>query len=286
MIDPNIITSYWPLTNVVVTNWSEQGRGGCVGYINSKQGMFIYKIAGSWKTKEAIEDNLTCLEFINKNTQSISPSLLQTKEGTKCKQVHDKIIYILQCIEGQKPEESIENYFLLGSQLANLHCLTGVLPNTRFTSNEIKKNILDQASSYSFEEDMKSVLTNIPSFLDVPHVLIHCDPSLSNCIKTTENNLVLIDWDEVGTGPSVIDLGAFLIQQFVTEDCVFNTEYAQSFYAGYNSIRRLSPVEIENIFWSGILRGCFYLPFGDIQKRWRRITWSLENRNLLEKVLN
>jgi len=283
-INFEIIQRNWPLTNVVISTIKNQGKGGHVLKISSEEGEWICKITGSWKKPEDLNQNLKVLDFIQKNDAGLSPKLLKTKDGKKFAVVESDLVYITSYLGSQTPQLSTKNYFLLGQTLAKIHSLKNYKIKTQFTAKNIIHDLKQKAENYDFKNQLLDIINRFPSFDNCPQVLIHTDPALTNSILISDNNLTLIDWDESGLGESVLDIGAQLIQQFVTEDLVFLNIEAEALFAGYKSLRSLSLVEKDLIFWSAVLRACFYLPFGDVSKRWRRVLWAIENQNLLEGV--
>src|SRR5262249_3221789 len=103
-----------------------------------------------------------------------------------------------------------------------------------------------------------------------------------NTIQRPDGTLALIDLDDVGNGPRLLDVGFPLIQQFVTEDWVFRRELATAFYGAYTVRIRLTRSELLDVFPAALFVALLYLPFGDPERRWRRIRWAIEHRAELE----
>lgn len=121
--------------------------------------------------------------------------------------------------------------------------------------------------------------------MDLSQSLIHTDIGPHNAIKRHDGSIVLVDWDDAGVGTTILDLGFPLICHFVSEDLIFERENAKAFYDAYFSKRKLSTAERALIFDAGLFFALMYVPYGETQKHWERIKFSLVNKELISSVL-
>ena len=93
--------------------------------------------------------------------------------------------------------------------------------------------------------------------------------------------LVLIDWDEAGTGATVLEAGYPLLTVFLTEELYFHQELAAAFYRGYYDQKQPGEPEKELLFRSALLHALRYMQFANQQKRWERICYAVRNKGSL-----
>jgi|SRR3989344_3829633 len=99
-VTKELIEKYWPLTEVVIEKMPRQGMAGQVGIVNAKEGKYTYKIAGSWKTPENINRDLSAYEFLNEKKFPYISTLLQTKDGNRFMLAENRLLYLIKFIEG------------------------------------------------------------------------------------------------------------------------------------------------------------------------------------------
>src|SRR5262249_16529810 len=128
-------------------------------------------------------------------------------------------------------------------------------------------------------------LTTALSDLDaLPSSLIHFEANLKHAIQKPEGTIILLDWDEAGRGATVLDPLYHLISYFVSEDLMFDANLARAFYSTYLSKHPLSAQELNHLFDASLFHALRYLIWGDTEKRWKRVQWAVEHRELLETV--
>lgn len=81
---------------------------------------------------------------------------------------------------------------------------------------------------------------------DLDRVLIHCDPNLGNAAMDEQGDVVFIDWDVVGLGPAVLDLGS-LMSNCVNKDLEPDEAAIHAVMDGYEEVRPLSKIELERL---------------------------------------
>ena len=135
----------------------------------------------------------------------------------------DKLLLVTRFIEGVPVDYSDSALHLLGETLGKLHALRvedmSILP---------KAEMLPAPElAYAWSE-LSKVADNVPIVLqqhynvlaqaihtlnrckNAPLVIIHNDCHPANAIRTSSNEVVLIDWLGAGLGPAVIDVGFLL----------------------------------------------------------------------------
>jgi Ser/Thr protein kinase RdoA (MazF antagonist) len=120
-----------------------------------------------------------------------------------------------------------------------------------------------------------------PLLEDSRQGLVHGEINLTNAMRRQSGELVLVDWDEAGTGAPVMEAGYPLIVVFLTEDLHFQRELASAFYGGYYGDRSPSAAEKDLLFPAALLHALRYMRFANQEKRWRRVCYAVEHKEKL-----
>lgn len=283
-VTKEFIETNWSLTDVKIKEMSSQGMAGTVGIVESKEGKYTYKISGSWKTPENLDKDLGAYDFLNNSGFKYISQLLQTKNTKRFVEVDSKLIYLIKFIEGLHPAFIPETYSELGKITAELHSIKAFPFESNYRPASAIPQLIEKAEKYPFKEEYVAILKNIPDFTHLPIVPIHTEITPGNVIQMLGGKIVVIDWDEVGLGPAVLDLGVGLINHLVTEDLEVLEENAEAYYSAYRSVRKISDEENKYMYDAALFWACCWVSYGNIEKRWKRIKWALENRKLLEEL--
>lgn len=278
------IEENWPIAKVELGKLFQTSGERVVGLIESDKGKFVYKIADPWKAETAIKRDLSAFDFLNSIGFKHISTILRTKEGKVFAKKDGQFIYLMTFVEGKNPEPTPENYGQLGKITAELHNVKGFPFETEFKAGIVIEDLKKNSKEYSFGKEYTEILNNLPDFECFPKSLIHTDISTGNSMKEENGNIILLDWDDVGIGTRIFDLGQ-PFGHFVSEDLEFYEERARAFYSAYFKEIELTQAEIDHILDAAIFYACMYLIYGDMEKRWRRIKWSIENRDKLERII-
>ena len=275
------IEEFWSLNSVKVLRILQKYGGRKVFSIKSEEGKFVVKVANPSDTDEKIKKATFVFDFLNRQNFNHIPFILKTKAGESFKKIGNSYIYIMEFIEGSRPKSTEENWYKIGVILADLHSFKDYPYSSVFTFDSYKPKLLEYSKILHFGKEYLRILNTLPNFSDCPKAIIHADIGITNFILRKDDTFVLIDWDDAGTGSTVLDLGNPLISQFIGYDLRFNLSKAKSFYKGYLSKRQLTDQERDLIFDAGLFRALGYINYGKISKRWKRINYAIKNRKLL-----
>jgi Ser/Thr protein kinase RdoA (MazF antagonist) len=279
-----LLQKYWPLSGVVLGEILQRGSR-TVGTFKAAEGTFTYKIANETKTAVSLSKDLHVFDFLRTKQFPNSPFLLKTNQGELFHSEDKSCVYVLEYIEGNHPTDTPDSWAKLGGIIANLHSIEGYPYVTEFDVDFIAKNHLkDRAEKVPAKDEFMALVRSLPSFNNLPKALIHTDSGPGNSIERTDGTIVLIDWDDIGMGPAILDIAFPLIQYFVTEDLEFKEENARAFYGTYFEKRKMTQEEKEMIFSGALFFALDYIIYGDMQKRWERIKWALQNKSELTAV--
>lgn len=283
-VTATLIEKYWPLTNIEIEAMPSQGMAGQVGIVTANEGKFTFKIAGSWKTSEKLNRDLSAYEFLNRKNFKYISQVLNTRDDKRFIEENGKLMYLLKFIEGEHPAFLPATYESIGKITAELHSIENFPFESDYKPTAALPDLIKNAEKYSFKNDYISILEKLPDFTKLSIVPIHTEITPGNLIQTPNGNMVVIDWDEVGLGPAVLDLGVSLINHFITEDLTILDENAQAYYRSYFSTRKMDNNEKKFIFDAALFWACAWITYGDMNKRWERIKWALKNRKKIENL--
>ena len=279
------IEKNWPLTKVEIGNIFQAKEARVVCKIKSAEGVFVLKSIGSLRTEEEIKRDTKILNFLASSGFFHAPRLLKTRKGEDFEYLDGSHLYLMEFVEGKPPLETVENWSKLGEITAQLHDLSGYDVDSLFLPAKEIDKMLKESNSFSFSDEYKKLLCYLPDFASLSKSIIHTDIGLHNAIEKSDSSLTLLDWDDSGRGPSVLDLGYPLICQFITSGLVFKREMAQAFYNSYFSGKSFPISEKKFIFDAALFFALAYLKYGDVDSNWKRIKFAVKNRDLISCIL-
>ncbi len=281
-ITTTIIEQHWPLSGVTIEKMPKQGMGGQVGIIVSDQGKFTYKIAGSWKKPANLERDLVVYEFLNQKSFPNISTLLKTRTDERFVALGEKLLYLIAYVEGEHPAQITQTYAELGKITSALHSIKDFPFETDYRPATAVPDLIANSSQFIFQDEYCGILKSIRSFKDLPLVPIHTEITPGNVIQQSDGKIIVIDWDEAGLGPAVLDLGVALINHFVTEDLEILEVEAKAYYFNYFTLRPMKTEERSYVWDAALFWACSWITYGNQEKRWERIKWAINNREKLE----
>ena len=95
----------------------------------------------------------------------------------------------------------------------------------------------------------------------------------------------MLDWDEAGTGLSAIDLGYPLICEFLTEDLIWHSELAESFFRGYQEAATTPLPVAADVVTIGLLFSLRSAMFANQDARWKRVRHAIEHEAEIRQAI-
>ena len=174
----------------------------------------------------------------------------------------DMLLLVTRFVEGVPVDCSTTALNLLGQTLGKLHAL-----QVEDRSMLSKADMLPVAElAYAWSE-LSKVADNVPKALqehygilanaihtlnrceNTPLVVIHNDCHPGNAIRTSSQEVVLIDWQGAGLGPAVIDVGFLLASCEIPFQGIapfeINQERIPAIIDGYCQYHILTPTELD-----------------------------------------
>lgn len=283
-ITKEILEEFWSLRDVKIEKILQQKAGRLVCKISSKEGSFVFKSHSMNKTEGAVKTETDIFNFLNEKEFTNIPKLLKTKSSKNYQEFKGKLIYIMEYVEGKTPTDTKETWGKFGEIAAKLHKTSGYFQESDFNIKLEIEELKKIAVQFPFQDEYEKILINLPDFEASTKSLIHTDIGPHNAVQKDNGLIILVDWDNSGLGTTILDLGFPLICSFVTKDLNIEKEKAQAFYSAYFSKNNLTEEEKGLIFDAGILFALIYLPYGDVDKNWEKIKYSISNKKLISSV--
>ena len=157
-------------------------------------------------------------------------------------------------------------FSLLGAAIGQLHALSSSLTYTPPSSSMLvpgerafaEQQLLAVATlvpkHYVAQyELLQTALSSLHSMTDLPTSLIHGDCHPANALLTAPEQVTLLDWEEAGMGPAILDVGFLLMNcdgkapwdALPSTIPSPNEVYLQAVINGYSHYHRLAPNELD-----------------------------------------
>ncbi|BCL80477.1 homoserine kinase [Ktedonobacteria bacterium brp13] len=227
------------------------------GYSN--QNYFVTTTTGDFLVKfllnERVEINKEFV-YLERLQQHHYPAAyyLKAPNGSYLWEGHERRAVLEKRLAGQPPTRQDNVCWLIGAQLARLHALPYAgLPATR---NVLSREYLTHGmalAQQSFDRellvpliDAYEQIAQLP-YEQLPYGIQHGDPTRNNCLFAQETFVALLDWEEVGTGPVLIDMAVAILSCCYryqgAGNAVREERWYRSFLSGYTSQRPLTALE-------------------------------------------
>ena len=246
------IEKEYDLRNISIDSILQEKGGRSVYKINTDKGIFVYKSSNEAKTEEEMAKDMYIFEFSEKKGFENIPKILKTKSANNFVKNDRGYVHIMEFIDNGEPMDNTENWKEIGRITAQLHNFQNYKYETSFTPESEKETYKEIAKNIPFGQEFLEIAKNLPDFKNCSKSLIHSDIGLHNTAKNKEGKLFFLDWDSVGIGITILDLGFPLLSQFLDNELVFKKENAMAFYNTYFENKTLSKEDKELIFDAGL----------------------------------
>lgn len=284
-----VLERHYPLSQVVLDDPVPGLEQRTTGAVAADQGRFIYKVFETAGVEEDVERASYILEFLEQRSFEHAPRLLRTRNGSRTLPCEDRVVMVMERVEGEVPRASPSNYRKLGEIAGKLNRIATYPYDCPVTLARVAPEFACLAESLPDPTDRSGFLSLAASLRgldDLPNSLIHFDMTLGNTIQRTDGAIVAIDWDDAGIGSRVFDASKPLISSFVSEKGhVFAESEARAFYEGYATQISLTDAERSAIVDAALFHALRYVVWGDPETRWRRIQWAVAHRQDLAAVI-
>jgi Ser/Thr protein kinase RdoA (MazF antagonist) len=290
---PNEVARHWPLDHVVRGSILQQGSTRITFAIRAVQGQFVVKVYDDDAALglvnpdlEEIDQHLSILDYLAGKEFGHAPRLLRTRTGARYVRTGGKTIVILEQVAGTTAPDTPAIWAELGRIGARLNGYRDYPHAYGVPIAGVIAELTQHARQYPFRQPFLELVGTLGVLENQPTSLIHGEINPANTVLEPGGRLVLVDWDEAGTGPLVLEAGYPLLTQFVTERLVFRRDEAVAFYDAYTGGAGLTPEGKDLVFTAALLHALRYIGAGgNPETRWTRIQFALEHRDELLAVI-
>ncbi len=285
-----LIQQNWPINNISDIHPLQQQGERIVYRVTGEKGSFTFKIVDHSKTEQQLQQDTEVFDFLERY-KFPAPCLLRSKNDKDYVQIENKFVIALTYIDGVVPQRTPGNHYKLGETIADLHSLPNIFPHeSSFTFSTEIPAMLQRAGRSQIGHQYVELVEELPDFKDLTDGLIHTDLRLGNTILTSKGELVVIDWDDAGRGPILLDLGYPLICAFVTDNLEFRKENAEAYYQGYFSKRELNRLQKDLIYYAGLFYSLSYCiedwnNYRVNELMWQKAQFAVKNKELIKSVI-
>jgi Ser/Thr protein kinase RdoA (MazF antagonist) len=252
--------SQFMLGNIIDVTKLDAKGDRLVFKVVTDKGSFIIKSADSKSSHDKVRQDIYGLKYLADHHMPV-PHLQQTQEGNHTIYINRRVTYAYEYLEGDHPKPSPTYFDQLGELIGRLHNVPAetypyasqfvpqlVLPHVR---KDVEKMAdLDHLES----KTILHAIDTFPSFGHLPRSIIHTDLYFQNLIQN-QNGLYLIDLDDAGVAPAIIDVGYVLAHCCTTEPgdredwnmagegVIWHQDWAEHFLDSYQKVRPLTKQE-------------------------------------------
>lgn len=277
----------WNLPNIKLLNTLQNFDNRQVHLIDSDNGKVVCKVFQGQFSDDQFKQLTSIFDYLANKKFKNAPNILKGKNGENFITNDNVRIIVMEYIEGETPETTSENYAKLGSIVGELNNYNDYPHPALISVDAIRPDFAELAKQLPerIRSEYLELSKQLPDIDSMPRSLIHFEASLGNTLQKADGTIVILDWDEAGTGATILDSGYHLITSFVSEDLQFDEHAARAFYFAYLQAHKLTEQELNHLFEASLFHALRYIIWGDTEKRWQRIQWSIENKSNLMSVI-
>lgn len=274
----------WGMSHVAkVLEVKKTVAGRMVFRIDTEGKVFALKVYAPSRANETVRKDIFMLRFLEKLAFPAS-IVRDTKDGEGYGTISGSYAYVSDWIEEENPESTEDTFEKLGRVTGRLHGIKEPYPHVSdFSPAQEVQKLLVTARSKGIDQKYVDLLLSIRDVSQLPQGIIHTDIGPHNSRQRSNGELVVIDWEDAGLGPMIIDLG-WELEQCLSNESVFETEKAKALLRGYEKHRKLTEEEKRHAYDAALFFAFLY--WMDEQKEFgaRRIDWLATHRNEFEKI--
>lgn len=248
----------------------------------------MLKTAGSWTTRERIQQTTDLLAFLQSRGVTWAPGIRPAVDGAFFCEHDGQFSYLMEWIDGAGISESPENYGRFGALLAEMSAMTGI-PGTHEDSFEDRRQeMLEAGAQYPFQAEYASLVKGLPRMDDLalPLALSHPDFHLGQVLQRPDGSWVIVDWDDAGIGWRLAALAYPLTLCFVCDDLTILRPEGTAFYAAYAERSEISDLERKYLFDVALIPALYFLQHTPNRAlAWKKIQFAVSNREPLLSLL-
>ncbi len=231
---------------------------------------------------ECIRQNLAVFDFLASRAFPYIPTLLKTSDGRAFVYAPRQSVIVLEYLAGERPAATPATWAEYGVIARTLNAYQAYPHPYAVATEGAIAELTEQAKHHVYADRFQTFVSWLTPLLHAPnHGLIHGEMNLANAAYRGDGTLVLLDWDDAGMGPTVLEAGYPLIIVFLTEDLQPQPDLARAFYQSYYAGSAPNDDEKDLVFRAALLHALRYMPFANQQQRWERICYAVAHKEQL-----
>ncbi|MHB0879243.1 MAG: phosphotransferase enzyme family protein, partial [Anaerolineae bacterium] len=273
----------WPLTAVEPVGKLHGYSGAGVVRLACDQGQFVLKSANLWDSADTAAEHMAIFDFLAGEGFPHAPRLVKTKAGDAFVGREDHFLYVMEFVSGRPLVPEPASYRGLGGVAAALHNLRGYTHPQQCGIDWLYLMAREAAELLASRTAVDRVLAGLPDFSGLPEAVVHGE--LGQAIEDRSGRLVLVDWDEAGLGPALIDAAGRLVCDFIDYDLRIDEASATAFYQAYFACRSPSQSELDKMVPLAALYALAYSRFADTEQRVARVLFAIRQTDTLNDIV-
>lgn len=254
--------------------------------IETSSGCYGLKVQPPNYEQALVEKDVTILRFL-KNSGYHTTTLVETLSQAGYGFVEERLSYLYEWLEGETPASTIDTFEKLGAKTGLLHTLSEQYSSaSNFSSADVRRLACAEALGKGIDLVYIELFQSLSDFMGLPHALIHTDIGPHHALTSPNGEIALIDWEDAGLGPMILDLG-WPLEQCLTNASVFDDEKAKGFLSEYQKHRILTSIEREHLYEATLFFALLYWLSGSGQQEFerKRLEWFIQNKEEFQRIL-
>jgi len=240
----NVVQRDWPLSALKLVAWHRTVPSRAVAHVVTAEHEFAVKADAD------PHPSVIGGELVQAHVARLRPNLavepIPSRSGALAVTTRGWRFSVTRWVDGGTPSEERDVWAQIGAALADLHSLP---PVERQFAIPAEAACRELTAHPQWPTDLVSeVVRRLRGMAQAPLAVVHGQPSPANVFQEPDGSVALLDWDESGTGPAVLDVGYPLICVFLTEEKHWQAERAQAFFRSSqdNASTGLPPVRTSS----------------------------------------
>ena len=293
LINPQFIQSHWPLSHVTLGDVAQTYPTRQVVRVRADEGDFVAKVDAGPPVEASARRMMFIYDFLADRDFPHAPALLRTRNGAPLVYGASQSVCLMEYIPHglpgftEPPDPQAQVWQALGQAAAALNAITGYPYAHPITVSGVVAELTAWVKGHSFESHFLALVSRLGALEHSrPIGLIHAEINPANARRRDDGTVVLLDWDEAGNGPAMLEAGYPLITVFLSEvDFTFQRGQAAAFYRGYTGGAGMSERNRQLLFTAALLHALRYMRFANVERRWERICYAVAHEAMLLDVL-
>lgn len=276
------IESGWVLSGVTIVDERASYPTRKVLRLCSDQGDFAAKLFKDLTRHDVLSSIETLLD-VRQQGFAHAPDVLAARSGSLAQMTTVGPMVIMEYLPTPLDDSDASSWGDLGSALAELNALTGDRSFAIPVGTALRDQIT-RAEGTPFEAGVRRLVERLDHLGSIPSTgVVHGEANPSNAARRATGELVLLDWDQAGTGMRALDYGYPLVTCHISEDLQADEAAIHAFYESYRA--QGGSIDVSMAIDAALFHALRYMWFADTEARWERIEFALRAESDLAELI-